>query len=141
MTWAWEISYINKNNGRVYEFHGYKSFRQFQFIYLNRERVNRLEQQASFFKIIEERLEERYSLQKGSLQGLHLIYGSEVAMEKAMQNVETRELLTDQRNIVVINFYHGTRTMRRYIYSLQTEERINIDPELNGHESYLAQQG
>ena len=58
-----------------------------------------------------------------------------------MQNDETRELLTDQRNIVVINFYHGTRTMRRYIYSLQTEERIHIDPELNGHESYLAQQG
>ena len=65
MTWTWEISYINKNNGRVYEFHGYKSFRQFQFIYLDRERVNRLEKQISFFKIIEERLEERYFLPKG----------------------------------------------------------------------------
>ena len=55
MTLTWEISYINKNNGRVYEFHGYKMFRQFQFIYLDKERVNRLEKQMSFFKIIEER--------------------------------------------------------------------------------------
>ena len=129
------------SNMNSYQFSTYQDFRIYQFSYMHESKLETLYEQLCDFHEYERKLEKRLHVSSNSLEGLNLIYGSKEAMDKAIQGGNVVPLLVNPSNLVEVILQQDVRTIRCRAYVGATGEWVALEPELNHHESYLAQQG
>lgn len=126
---------------RVYHFPTYQHFRVYQFSYMHPSKLETLYEQLCDFHEYERKMERQFNLSENSLEGLNLIFGSKSAMDRAIQGGNVVPLLVNPSNAVEITLQHSVRTVQCRVYIGARDEWVVLEPELNHHESYLAQQG
>ena len=108
---------------------------------MHESKLETLYEQLCEFHEYERKLEKQLHVSSNSLEGLNLIYGSKEAMDKAIQGGNVVPLLVNPSNLVEVILQQDVRKIRCRAYVGATGEWVALEPELNHHESYLAQQG
>jgi hypothetical protein len=108
---------------------------------MHESKLETLYEQLCDFHEYERRMEKRLHVSSNSLEGLNLIYGSKEAMDRAIQGGIVVPLLVNPSNLVEVILQQNVRTVRCRVYVGAEGEWVALEPELNHHESYLAQQG